>query len=138
MTKPRRPLVCRNCGDPFDDADGPDGRTKPAWRPCPSPSPGRPLVDFGIGGHMYNMDEPVDLLNDLSECANIPLTMEELERVELAAIDIMTRPDDPQRDRASMALRMAAEIRKARDCWDEQALTDREIDSEIAEIRGLS
>ena len=55
-----QPRFCRNCGDPFDaDAEAaalrqPHG----AWRPCPNPSPGRPLVDCGIGGHMYSEAAP--------------------------------------------------------------------------------
>jgi hypothetical protein len=65
---------CLNCGDPapsLDDTDwdGPapslnntdwDGRVPSGtWRPCPNPSPGRPLVDCGVGGHMYTADRPV-------------------------------------------------------------------------------
>ena len=54
------PSYCRNCGDPFDaDAENaalrqPSG----AWRPCPKPSPGRPMVDCGVGGHMYDERQP--------------------------------------------------------------------------------
>jgi len=38
-------LVCSNCGDAFD---GPE-------RDCPKPAPGRPFVDCGRGGHMFNV-----------------------------------------------------------------------------------
>lgn len=38
------PPQCSNCGDPFD---GPE-------RDCPNPSPGRPYVDCGRGGHMFD------------------------------------------------------------------------------------
>lgn len=51
---------CRNCGDPFDDDTWNATLDKPSgsWRPCPNPSPGRPMVDCGIGGHMYVDSEP--------------------------------------------------------------------------------
>lgn len=56
-----QPRFCRNCGDPapsLDDTDW-DGRTPSGtWRPCPAPSPGRPLIDCGVGGHMYTEDSP--------------------------------------------------------------------------------
>jgi hypothetical protein len=42
------PLICRNCGDLF---------TAPK-RPCPKPSPGRPLYECGRGGHMFFPAEP--------------------------------------------------------------------------------
>lgn len=50
-------LYCENCGDPFD-ADAEDSVMRQplgvgSWRPCPNPSPGRPMVDCGVGGHMY-------------------------------------------------------------------------------------
>lgn len=51
---------CRNCGDPYDhDAENaairqPSG----AWRPCPKPSPGKPMVHCGVGGHMYDERKP--------------------------------------------------------------------------------
>lgn len=51
---------CRNCGDPFSEAEGNlkfRGAVGPRWRPCPNPSPGRPLVDCGIGGHMYTLSD---------------------------------------------------------------------------------
>jgi len=51
---------CRNCGDPFD-ADAQNAAMRAphgAWRPCPKPSPGVPLVDCGIGGHMYDDAKP--------------------------------------------------------------------------------
>lgn len=46
---------CRNCGDPFDEDAENAALRQPsgAWRLCPKPSPGRPMVDCGIGGHMY-------------------------------------------------------------------------------------
>jgi len=43
-----RQLVCSNCGD---TADGPE-------RDCPKPSPGRPYVDCGRGGHMFDKVKP--------------------------------------------------------------------------------
>jgi hypothetical protein len=49
-------LYCRNCGDPYDmpSADDPSfAETFRLCRQCPNPTPGRPLVDCGIGGHMY-------------------------------------------------------------------------------------
>lgn len=55
---------CRNCGDPFDRAAESAamamrwGKPISGWRPCPHPSPGRPLVDCGIGGHMYTEYKP--------------------------------------------------------------------------------
>lgn len=52
---------CANCGDPYDmpPADDPVFvRTFRTWRQCPNPSPGRPLVDCGIGGHMYTDSKP--------------------------------------------------------------------------------
>jgi hypothetical protein len=52
---------CSNCGDPFDmpPADDPTfAATFRRWRPCPNPSPGRPLVDCGVGGHMYEERVP--------------------------------------------------------------------------------
>lgn len=60
-------LYCRNCGDPFGlDAESAAVCTvqhcQPGahgtWRPCPNPSPGRPLVDCGVGGHMYTDATP--------------------------------------------------------------------------------
>lgn len=47
---------CRNCGDPAPSlADGDWNGATPSgmWRPCPNPSPGRPMIDCGVGGHMY-------------------------------------------------------------------------------------
>lgn len=53
-------LYCRNCGDPFDEAAERAAVGLPsAWRPCPNPSPGRPMVDCGVGGHMYDRPRPV-------------------------------------------------------------------------------
>lgn len=53
-------LFCQNCGDPFDtDAENAAARLPHgAWRPCPNPSPGRPMVDCGVGGHMYMDRDP--------------------------------------------------------------------------------
>jgi hypothetical protein len=45
---PPSSAVCRNCGDRFD---GPE-------RDCPNPSPGKPYVDCGRGGHWF--EEPED------------------------------------------------------------------------------
>lgn len=48
------PPYCRNCGSSWDvDESENFGRSLRDWRPCPNPSPGRPLVDCGVGGHMY-------------------------------------------------------------------------------------
>ncbi len=41
-------LTCSNCGDAFD---GP-------VRDCPNPSPGRPLIECGRGGHMFTTTDP--------------------------------------------------------------------------------
>jgi hypothetical protein len=60
MTTDARALYCRNCGDPFSEACDNlrfRGAVGPRWRPCPKPSPGRPLVDCGIGGHMYTLSQ---------------------------------------------------------------------------------
>jgi len=52
-------VYCQNCGDPFDRAaEAAAGRVPTAWRPCPHPSPGRPLIDCGVGGHMYTEKKP--------------------------------------------------------------------------------
>jgi hypothetical protein len=50
------PPYCRNCGDPLDAgaADAAAGKPPSTWRPCPNPSPGRPLYECGVGGHMYD------------------------------------------------------------------------------------
>ena len=47
---------CENCGDPFDD-DFPVERYRDYPR-CPNPSPGKPLVDCGVGGHMFRDAAP--------------------------------------------------------------------------------
>lgn len=54
------PRYCRNCGDPFDVSAENAACREPsgAWRPCPNPTPGRPLVDCGVGGHMYTDPVP--------------------------------------------------------------------------------
>lgn len=46
---------CRNCGDRLtEDAYRAASRLPYTnWRPCPNPSPGREMVDCGVGGHMY-------------------------------------------------------------------------------------
>ncbi len=51
---------CRNCGDPFDvNAENAAVREPSgSWRPCPNPSPGRPMIDSGVGGHMYTDQNP--------------------------------------------------------------------------------
>lgn len=52
---------CENCGDPYDMPPAGDPRFAEAcrsWRPCPNPSSGRPMVDCGIGGHMYTERKP--------------------------------------------------------------------------------
>ena len=36
---------CRTCGDSFEAPE----------RPCPKPSPGRPYVDTGRGGHVFDV-----------------------------------------------------------------------------------
>jgi hypothetical protein len=62
MPDPAAPVTyCRNCGDPFDmpPADDPTFRRDvPPLAPLPNPSPGRPLVDCGVGGHMYEERVP--------------------------------------------------------------------------------
>lgn len=82
------------------------------------------------------MDPKLEI--ELADLANSPMSLHELEYMELGAIESMMRPDDPGRARAKVILRMTAEIRKARGQWHESVLTDNEIDNEIAEIRGLS
>lgn len=56
----RADLYCANCGDPFDVDAGNAACRLPsgAWRQCPNPSPGEPLKDCGVGGHMYVAREP--------------------------------------------------------------------------------
>lgn len=51
---------CRNCGDPYDEDAENAALLRPsgAWRPCPKPSPGRPMVDCGVGGHWYDERMP--------------------------------------------------------------------------------
>jgi hypothetical protein len=53
---------CANCGDPFDQDAEDSVMRQPigvgTWRPCPNPAPGKPLVDCGIGGHMYTESKP--------------------------------------------------------------------------------
>lgn len=56
-----RPAFCRNCGDPapsLADEDWNGATPSGSWRPCPNPSPGRPMLDCGVGGHMYTDSEP--------------------------------------------------------------------------------
>jgi hypothetical protein len=48
-------LYCDNCGDPFDLPSAEDPVFVDAfrrWRSRPNPSPGRPLIDCGIGDPM--------------------------------------------------------------------------------------
>lgn len=61
LREANRPAFCRNCGDPapsLSDEDWNGATPSGSWRPCPNPSPGRPMVDCGIGGHMYTDDKP--------------------------------------------------------------------------------
>lgn len=61
MRKAARQWYCRNCGDPAPSLADEDwnGRVPSgSWRPCPNPSPGRPMIDCGVGGHMYTDSEP--------------------------------------------------------------------------------
>lgn len=51
-------LACRNCGAFLDRAVTTDDRGMPVAEPCPKPTPGRPFVDCGIGGHMFNVEKP--------------------------------------------------------------------------------
>lgn len=50
-------VKCKTCGAVFDSEDG--------LKPCPSPSPGRPYVDTGVGNHIFDVpveeEEPYDL-----------------------------------------------------------------------------
>lgn len=79
------------------------------------------------------------LLRECTALANSPLSLLELERLELAAIESV-RERKPDVDYAKIILRMTSEIRKARGIWDsdDQALTQREIDDELAMLRGQS
>lgn len=70
--------------------------------------------------------------------ATQPLSLHDIELLELESIEILTRQDTSQHERAKQILRMAAEIRKARGVWDEKTLTQEEIDREIAMLRGAS
>ena len=74
----------------------------------------------------------------LSACANTRLSIADLELLELEAIEIIMRPNDPQRDRAKRVLSATAEIRKARGIWDAHEMSERDIDDEIAMLRGRS
>ena len=49
---PEANFFCRNCAALFDSKQG-DG-------PCPSPSPGRPMVDCGKGGHWFEEAKVAD------------------------------------------------------------------------------
>lgn len=57
--------ICRNCGDRFDTGAmlAAVGAPPTEWRPCPKPSPGRPLADCGVGGHMYD-EQPSSAAQD--------------------------------------------------------------------------
>lgn len=79
------------------------------------------------------------LLRECTALANSPLSLLELERLELAAIESI-REQKSDVDYAKIILRMTSEIRKARGLWDsdEMAMTEREIDDELAMIRGQS
>lgn len=47
-------VKCKTCGAVFESEDG--------LRPCPNPSPGRPYVDTGIGGHYFDVVEKLLLV----------------------------------------------------------------------------
>lgn len=92
----------------------------------------------GYGDEMLNKKQ---LLRECTALANSPLSLLEMERIELAAIEeIRSGAGSVNRDQARLVLRMTSEIRKARGLWDsdEQAMTEREIDDELAMIRGQS
>lgn len=57
-------VFCENCGDMFDEnaENASIGKPHGTWRPCPSPSPGEPLKDCGIGGHMYRAKKRTAIL----------------------------------------------------------------------------
>ncbi len=46
---------CRTCGDSFEGPDATD-------RDCPKPTPGKPLVDVGRGGHVFDVQGDEKLL----------------------------------------------------------------------------
>ena len=79
------------------------------------------------------------LLRECTTLANSPLSVPEIEHLELASIEVVRASSGPDRDRARLMLRMTSEIRKARGIWDQDAeMTQREIDDEIAMLRGQS
>lgn len=77
------------------------------------------------------------LLKECTALANSPLSVLEIERLEIAAIESI-RVHAQDHDYARLILRMTSEIRKARGIWDHVEMTDREIDDELAMARGES
>lgn len=69
--------------------------------------------------------------------AHAPLSPLEIERLEVESIEAI-RVHAPDADRARLVLRMTWELRKARGTLDHQEMSQREIDDEIAMLRGQS
>lgn len=79
------------------------------------------------------------LLRECTALANSPLSILEIEHLELSAIEAVRASVGPGCDSAKLILRMTSEIRKARGLWDHDGeMTQREIDDELAMIRGQS
>lgn len=80
------------------------------------------------------------LLRECTALANSPLSILEIERMEVAAIEAVRAASGEERERAKLTLRMTSEIRKARGLWDsdETEMTESEIQDELAMMRGQS
>lgn len=91
-------------------------------------------------GYAERMLSKKQLMRECTALANSPLSLSipELERLELSAIEAV-RESGPGCDSAKLILRMASEIRKVRGLWDHDGdMTQREIDDELAMLRGQS
>ncbi len=78
------------------------------------------------------------LLKECTALANSPLSVLEIERLEIAAVEAIRLQAPKDLEFARVILRATAEIRKARGLWDHVEMTDREIDDELAMVRGQS
>jgi hypothetical protein len=79
------------------------------------------------------------LERELAALANAPLSVTDIEMLELEAIETVMHGGDGMRLRqAKLILRATAEIRKRRGIWDATEMTERDIDDEIAMLRGKS
>lgn len=82
------------------------------------------------------MKTATEVTDELTRLLSDPLSLREIEMLELVAIDVVTRfYDGPKLLHSKNILRMTAEIRAARGCWNDETLTQAEIDREISELR---